>query len=91
MTIDKPAFIVGFRRRPQPTTFGRRAFYLIPLHDHNPADLLDSEEQEVRMHGSIAQRGGTHSKALEVVEGSPRAAEISTAAQARLRTLRGEG
>jgi hypothetical protein len=33
----------------------------------------------------------TYAHLLGVVESSPRAAEISTAAQARLRTLRGEG
>jgi hypothetical protein len=63
------------------------------------AILRKVEEGQVEREGQILQNLPvllglaqlTYAHLLGVVESSPRAAEISTAAQARLRTLRGEG
>ena len=63
------------------------------------AILRKVEEGQVAREGQILQTQAvllglaqlTYAHLLGVVESSPRASEISTAAQARLRTLRGEG
>lgn len=63
------------------------------------AILRKVEEGQVEREGQILQSQAvllglaqlTYAHLLGVVETSPRAAEISTMAQARLRTLRGEG
>jgi hypothetical protein len=63
------------------------------------AILRKVEEGQVEREGQILQSQAvvlglaqlTYAHLLGVVESSPRATEISTAAQARLRTRRGEG